>query len=165
MQNVLFTGNNKVKILYWTPDPGSRRLFIASPTCVSFFFFQTPVDVLFLQCQFAPSLPFWLPSNGTRNLIGQGCAFGHLGSDSQMANEFCVFVHCRQRTKDLIPLCVVQKNPLLKCGWIAVTRFMYACEQSLARLLRNFKHDTMESLRWSNFMSSCNLRQTSKMHF
>lgn len=75
-----------------------------------FFFFQTPLDVLFLQCQFAPSLPFWLPSNGPRDLIGQGCAFGHLGSDSQLANEFCVFAHWRRRAEELNPSYVVLKK-------------------------------------------------------
>lgn len=73
------------------PVTGSRRLFIASTTCMSFFFFSRhqAIDVLFLQCQFAPSLPpFWLPSNGPRALIGQGCAFGHPDSDSQLPNEF-----------------------------------------------------------------------------
>lgn len=108
MQNVSFISNNKVEILYTI---GSSRLFIASPTCVSFFFFfQTPLDVLFLQCQFAPSLPFWLPSNGPRDLIGQGCAFGHLGSDSQLANEFCVFAHWRRRAEELNPSYVVLKK-------------------------------------------------------
>lgn len=41
-KNVSFVGNNTVEILYTIPVPGSRRLFIASPTCVSFLFFHTP---------------------------------------------------------------------------------------------------------------------------
>ena len=59
------------------------------------FFRHQAIDVLFLQCQFTPSLSFWLPSNGPKDLIGQGC--GHLDSDSQLVNEFCLYANHRGR--------------------------------------------------------------------
>lgn len=62
--------------------------------CVFLFFTHQAIDVLFLQCQFAPPtllLPFWLLSNGPRDLIGLGCAFGHTDCNSQLVNEFSLF--------------------------------------------------------------------------
>lgn len=64
--------------------------------CVFLFFTHQAIDVLFLQCQFAPPnptllLPSWLLSNGPRDLIGLGCAFGHTDCDSQLVNEFSLF--------------------------------------------------------------------------
>lgn len=70
--------------------------------CVFLFFSRRQlIDLLFLQCQFATALPFWLPSNESRDLIGQGCAFRHPGSDSQLANDFCAFAHCRWTIEEL----------------------------------------------------------------
>lgn len=76
--------------LDFEPFPRTWRLFIASPACVFLFFRHQPIDVLFLQCRFTAALPLWLPSNEPRDLIGQGCAFGHLGPESQLVNKFCM---------------------------------------------------------------------------
>lgn len=72
--------------------------------CVFLFFTHQAIDVLFLQCQFAPPnptllLPSWLLSNGPRDLIGLGCAFGHTDCDSQLVNEFSLFAHYTERTQ------------------------------------------------------------------
>lgn len=48
-KNASFVGANTVEILYTIPVTGSRRLFIASPTCVSFFFFS---NTSLLMCYF-----------------------------------------------------------------------------------------------------------------
>lgn len=101
-KNASSVGNSTVELLYMLPVPHSRMLFIASPTCVSCFFFfrHQAIDVLFLQCQFAPSLLSWLPSNGPRDLIDQGYAFGHTDCDSQLVNEFNLFAGAGSRIVD-----------------------------------------------------------------
>lgn len=71
-----------------------EAIYSLTNMCVFLFFPRhQATDVLFLQCQFAPSLSFWLPSNGPRDLIGQGYAFGHLDCDSPLANESGLFAH------------------------------------------------------------------------
>lgn len=91
MQHVSFVSKKRNQILYRIPISSSRGLFIAWPICVSFFFSESSLLMCYFYNQFALSLPFWLPSNGPRDLIGQGYAFEHLDSESSLANEFCVF--------------------------------------------------------------------------
>lgn len=94
--------NNNTDTVYDTCSRIQEKLFIASPTCVFLFFRQQPIDVLFLHCQFALSLPFWLPSNGLRDPIAQRCAFTHPDSDSQLANEFCFFYSLEAQSKHFL---------------------------------------------------------------
>lgn len=67
-KNVSLVGNNTVEILYTIPVPGSRSLFIASPTCVSFFFFS---DSRLLMCYFY-SVNLLPPSPFGCQAMGQG---------------------------------------------------------------------------------------------
>lgn len=42
-----------------------------------------------------PPSPFGCQAMDQKDLIGQGC--GHLDSDSQLVNEFCLYAHHRGR--------------------------------------------------------------------
>ena len=53
-----------------------------------------------------PSLPFGCQAMDQEDLIGQGCAFGHPDSDSQLANEFSIVAHL-ERQREQTPSYVV----------------------------------------------------------